>query len=549
MFQRLNHRAGPYALLLLLAGPMFLVNLGGPSLWDIDEGNNAEAAREMLERDNWVVPTFNYQLRVDKPALLYWLQIAAYQWFGVNEFSARLPSALAALVTVLLTYELGRLMFGRSTGLLAGVVLASAVQFCAAAHFANPDPLFNAFTVLALLVFWIGFALGWRGWFVGAGAASGLAVLAKGPAGLLLPFAVVVLFLLWSRRLGLLADRRLVLGVLAFFLVAAPWYACVGAETKAEFLEEFILTHNIGRYLSPMQNHRGPVFYYLVVLMVGLAPWSVFLPLAGGDIFKTLRGQETSSADARSAVRFLGCWIAAYLVFFSLSRTKLPGYILPVFAPAAILIARALDRWRQGAINPPAWVMKLSLVGLGLIGVGVAVGLLLAGGAFAVPFLRGRRLPGLEAWAAVGVVPMLGAAAAGWLLRRGHRAAVVASCAAAAVLFVGAAGIHGGITLDAHKAPKPLAQVILDHQPEPEVRIAVFQYFQPSLVFYCQREVKRLENDREALDFLRSPLPAYLVLPAATWDRLAQRAGDAGRLLARRRDFYRNCDVVVVTNR
>jgi hypothetical protein len=125
----------------------------------------------------------------------------------------------------------------------------------------------------------------------------------------------------------------------------------------------------------------------------------------------------------------------------------------------------------------------------------------------------------------------------------------VASCAATAVLFVGAAGIHGGITLDAHKAPKPLAQVILDHQPEPEVRIAVFQYFQPSLVFYCQREVKRLENDREALDFLRSPLPAYLVLPAATWDRLAQRAGDAGRLLARRRDFYRNCDVVVVTNR
>src|SRR5262245_2930852 len=148
MFQRLNHRLGHYALLLLIGAAMFLVNLGGPSLWDIDEGNNAEAAREMRERDNWVIPTFNYQLRVDKPALLYWLQIAAYEQFGVNEFSARLPSALAALLAVLFTYELGRRMFGAVTGLLGGLVLATAVTFSAAAHFANPDALLNASTLL-----------------------------------------------------------------------------------------------------------------------------------------------------------------------------------------------------------------------------------------------------------------------------------------------------------------------------------------------------------------------------------------------------------------
>src|SRR6516164_2523258 len=112
MFQRFNHRFGHYALLLAFGAVLFLPNLGGPSLWDIDEGNNAEAAREMWAAHNWIVPTFNFELRVDKPALLYWLQIGAYKLFGVNEFAARLPSALAALATVLLTYEFGRLLFG-----------------------------------------------------------------------------------------------------------------------------------------------------------------------------------------------------------------------------------------------------------------------------------------------------------------------------------------------------------------------------------------------------------------------------------------------------
>src|SRR5262249_25240254 len=107
----LGSRLIHYVALLLLGAALFLLNLGKPSLWDIDEGNNAEAAREMYESGNWIVPTFNYQLRTDKPALLYWLQIFSYQAFGINEFSARLPSAFAAMMAVLLTYELARRMF------------------------------------------------------------------------------------------------------------------------------------------------------------------------------------------------------------------------------------------------------------------------------------------------------------------------------------------------------------------------------------------------------------------------------------------------------
>src|SRR6516162_9594877 len=119
MLRILHTRVVHYILLLTVTAALTLPGLGAISLWDIDEGLNAEAAREMLESGDWGVPTFNFKPRTSKPALLYWLQALAYQRFGVNEFSARLPSALAAAMAVLLTYELGRRMFTPGTGLLA----------------------------------------------------------------------------------------------------------------------------------------------------------------------------------------------------------------------------------------------------------------------------------------------------------------------------------------------------------------------------------------------------------------------------------------------
>jgi 4-amino-4-deoxy-L-arabinose transferase-like glycosyltransferase len=576
MFRRLHHRAGHQALLLVVAAGLFLPNLGGPSLWDIDEGNNAEAAREMLESGNWVVPTFNFALRVDKPALLYWLQVGAYRAFGVGEFAARLPSALAALVTVLLTYELGRRLFDPATGLLAGLVLASTALFCGSAHFANPDALLNAFTVLTLLCFWHGFARGGRGWFVPAGVGMGLAVLAKGPVGLLLPSAVIGLFLLGQRRLRLLLDRRLLLGAAAFALVALPWYIYVAAETKAQFLRGFLLTHNVGRYLSPMEHHGGPVYYYLLALILGFAPWSAFLALVAwhswaewkktrqGDKETGRYGQADASPQALTlspchlvtlspchplAHAFLWCWIAVYFLFFSLAGTKLPNYILPLYPPAALLTARFFERWQRGAVQPAAWAVHVSLATLALVGVGATVGLLVAGGVVPAPFLRGRLLPGLEAWAVLGALPILGAAGAWWCVRRQNRAGVVVSVAAAAVLFIGTLAAGGSVAVDRHKAPRPLVQAFGEPPTAREIRVACYQYFQPSLVFYCRREVERLVDERETLEFLAMPLPVYLFVPAPVWERLQTQVPGPHRLLGRQRDLYRGYDVVVVTNR
>ena len=208
MGARMDSRAGHYALLAGAVLALTLPNLGGPSLWDVDEGVNAEAAREMREADTWIIPTFNFELRTAKPVMLYWLQRGSYAAFGVSEWSARLPSALAALGTVLLVYELARRMFGAATGLLAGVVLASAVEFCVLAHAATPDASLLFFTALTYAAFWFGHERGGRAWWHPTAAACGLAMLTKGPVGVALPGLVLLLYFAWNRELSRLLDRR-----------------------------------------------------------------------------------------------------------------------------------------------------------------------------------------------------------------------------------------------------------------------------------------------------------------------------------------------------
>lgn len=544
MFARIPQRAAHYLLLILVAGGLFLPNLGGPSLWDIDEGNNAEAAREMLEADNWRLPTFNYQLRVDKPALLYWLQIFAYRGFGVGEFAARLPSALAAIVTVLLAYELGRRMFNASAALLSGVVLATAIMFCAAAHFANPDALLTACTLLTFLVFWRG--IDGRFNHFTLGACMGVAVLAKGPVGLLLPLATIGMFLLWSRQLHRLKDGRILHGVGSFALTALPWYLWVGAETHFEFLRRFIGVHNVGRFLSPMEGHGGPVYYYVVALALGFAPWSIFLGPVCWHGWKRLE-EEPVAASPR---RFLWCWIVVYVVFFSIARTKLPNYILPAYPAVALLTGGFLDDWRRGLVSLPSWCLRASLACFALVGIGATIGFAVAGGKLPWSILPDRRImPGLQLFSLLGTVPIAGALIGGWCVRRQLRTAMIVTLTAAAGLFIGPLALWGGSAVDAVKAPRSLAEAIARHQAEREIRIACYGYSQPSLVFYCQRQVDLLAHEHDAVEFLRSPFQVFLVVPETLWNAMEAKVRGPHTLLTRRRDLYKGHEVVLITNR
>ena len=197
----------------------------------------------------------------------------------------------------------------------------------------------------------------------------------------------------------------------------------------------------------------------------------------------------------------------------------------------------------------PSWAFVLALSLLALIGVGAIIALLVIGGAIDLPKLQGKQLPGLEYWAVLGSLPILGAGAAWWYSRRLQRARAIGALAVMAVLFVGSLAAWGSSALDAYKAPRALVELAQAQQTESEIRIGCYQYFQPSLVFYCRREVHSLESEEKVLEFLKNPLPAYLFTPASVWESLEGKIAREHRVLARRRDLYRHCDVVVVTNR
>jgi 4-amino-4-deoxy-L-arabinose transferase-like glycosyltransferase len=536
MFHKLDNRAGHYGLLAIVWVILCLPNLGGPSLWDIDEGNNAECAQEMYESGNFIVPTFNYKLRLDKPVLLYWLQALAYHVYGINEWAARLPSALAALPALLVVYELGRRLFDRSTALLAGLILASSIAFCAAAHFANPDALLNLCILLTMWCFWEHYTRrGW--WLLGAGAACGLGMLAKGPVALVLPMATATLFLLVRHELRRWCDPRLLGAVLVFVFIAAPWYVWVGLETKGEWLAGFFWKHNVERAVGVLENHGGPFFYYGLVLLVGLAPWSIFL----GPTVWHARSQRAGGTQ------FLFCWAAVWLVFFTVVRTKLPNYILPAYPALALLTASFLDDWRRGRIVLPAWVMPVGVASLALAGIGVSVGLLIVGNALPLA-LPGRRLPGLEREAWLGGVLLIGAAAAAWCIRRDRRDGLIGCVAAAGIVFLVALACWGLDLVDGFKAPRPLAQALPEDHLRREVQVGAIDYFQPSLVFYCQRQVHCPEDPVRILHFLYTPLPVYLFVRAETWRQLRALAPASYHLVARRRDLYNDREVLLVTN-
>ncbi len=533
-------------IIVMSAAAVALPGLGSTSLWDIDEGLNAEAAREMLESGDWVVPYFNFKPRTAKPPLLYWLQAMAYRAFGVNEFAARLPSALAMMVAALMTYRLGRRMFSPAIGLLAALILLSTIQTSVLAHAATPDAVLLACFLLTFNLFWDGYAEGRGRWLWTTGLGCGLAALAKGPIGLLLPVGIVVYFLIAQRQLRALCDVRLFGGVLVVILVAGPWYALVGAETHGAFLRAFWQNDNVGRFVNSMEGHRGPFWYYLATLTVGLTPWSVFLIPTAWDTIRTVSSPQRLDRET-AAVRFLMCWAAVYLAFFSLAQTKLPNYVLPVFPPVAILIARYLVRWQHDKSAAPAWFMPLGLALLAAIGAGVAIGAAVAGGQLWPNLIADRTIPGLAAWSAVGLIPA-GGAALGWLaLRRQRRGAAISALGLSAVAFLSVLAAGPVRCVDAQKAPRALVAASGAHQPGTEVRTASVGYFQPSLVFYCGREVTELMSVAAAIDFLNGPLPSFLFCPAELAPALLERSPGTVAV-ARRRDFYKGWDVVVLRN-
>ena len=565
MVKQFNNRFGHYTLLLAVGLFMFVGNLGGPQLWDVDEGRNCTCSYEMMKSGNWIIPTFNGELRVHKPALLYWLHVGCFQLFGVNEFAARFPSALAALLTVLLAYELARSMFDSGTGLLSGLIVATCVMQCMAARFANQDALINLFTVLTFFLFWRRFSKDGGYPFFACGLASGLAVMAKGLVGLVLPAAVIFLFLFWSGRWRILLDRKWGLAVLAFSVVALPWYILVCVETKGDYVRGFFLTHHVGRFTGAMEEHGGGPWYYPVILLGGLAPWSMFIGLtlwygfwsAIGKPWHRFQtswqsahdqeGTDNQSDSPENRYRFLWCWIGLYLLFFTLAATKLPNYILPITTPLAILTARLLIRWQRQAIHPPRWVMHIGLVCLSLIGVGASVTFLVLGEV--IPSSSPLTVPVLRYWAAIGLVPIIAAGLCWYALFNNRRHQFVAVLSCCALLFLGPILVWSLEIINRKKAPAGLVAQSGADRTDQDMRIVMHKMNDlPSLNFYSKRSTINYPQEARVKEIFQQSVPVYLFVPEPHWKELQPHMPGPYQLVASHPDMFRGWNILVIRN-
>ena len=521
-----------------------LTNLGGADLWDIDEGNNTEASREMRESGNWVVPTFNYELRVDKPALINWLQILAGMAFGEGEFAARFPSALLGLLTILAVWTFGRQWLGGMAGLVAGLTLAGSPMFVAAMRFANPDSLLTALVSWCLVFLHFGMRAGrvtW--WLYAASACSALAMLAKGPIGLALPGAILLVYLLFAGGWNRIPWFHLPGALLLWLAIAAPWYIWVGTETKFAWHKGFFLQHNLGRFSAPMENHAGPFWYYLPVILGGTFPFSSFLGLPILAWRKEVPGERLLP----SAI-FVGAWLAVPLVVFSISRTKLPNYVLPAYPALALCLGMGMVAWRRGWIAPKNGWIQFGMGTMVLAGLGLGSGLLAASGALPLGSLSTKLKPleGLEWVAPAGLVLVAGGLAGLFWSKRPVEAVSIVTLSG--LVLTGALGAWNGQTLNHYKAPKRLAAQLTEELRTTEARLGTFDWFQPSLVFYARRPVNRILTEKDLTAFLQQPIPAYVALPANRWDALPKKPNGAAPIGPKVTDFYRRCEVVMVGN-
>ena len=341
--------------LLICGCLLLLLGLADMGLTDRDEGSNAGAAREMLETGDWISPTLNYEPRYAKPALTYWIIGGTYALFGVNDLTARLPSALFGLALLVLQYLFLHRLLGPTLAFCGSLILLLNVEFVGIHRLVLTDPELVFFTTLATYGFWLGFCGAGRDrrflWLFYIGMALG--TLAKGPLGIIIPLLGVVPYLTLTRQWKTyFAEGRPLLGWTLCFLIAAPWYLAMLAIHGADYAAA-AQANTTGRFASPMEGHGGTLLFYFPILLLGFFPWSGLLPAALWQTLKEWKLFRMGAMDARGEpglLLFCALWISGIFLFFTISATRLPHYILPLYPPAALLVAVLWSRFLKNAL-------------------------------------------------------------------------------------------------------------------------------------------------------------------------------------------------------
>jgi 4-amino-4-deoxy-L-arabinose transferase-like glycosyltransferase len=503
-------KSGLLAFLIILI--CLFSHLGALGLVGPDEPRYAWIAREMATTGDWITPRLYGAPWFEKPVLYYWAAAIGFRLHLASEWAARLPSAIAALISALAIGWLGWKQSGtgasglKSPALLAPLLFSSSVATIGFARAGGPDMLFTAALTCAMAT--AATVLQGRhlqgGGPVTSGATNsipllilfgvslGSAVLAKGPAGIILAGGAIGLWAIttgsWTGAFSFVHP----VAIISFCIISLPWYILC-AIRNPDFLRVFILEHNFNRYLTPAFQHPQPIWFFPIIVVLGILPWSGFLWELGKDSLRSIREQ----AWRNSSEVFLACWVVFPVLFFSFSKSKLPGYILPSFPPLALLLALFLSRSKEGERS--AHRSSAIILGITWLALGISTQLWL------------RRLSGvareavhspifkLEIFVLVAGAAML---AIGTFRKRG---VIVLSLLVVAVL-VEFAGLRIMTALDPYLSARTYGELLQqDRRPDRIFTYRVSRSWNFGLSFYLHREIREwTPDDPEAALILTS---------------------------------------------
>ena len=555
--------------LLVLAAAIvtFFTGLGATRLWDEDEGFFAATAAEMHHRDEWIVPWYNGEVFAHKPPLMYWVMRLGFSVLGENEWGARIGSALFGTAAALLTHWVGVRLLGARIGLLAGLAMSSCIMFGVVARAATADAYLVFFMTLVIaayvrgtpafreeqdsceatdstsLAHWL--PATWGG-FVAMYAAMGMAVLVKGPIGILLPGTAIGLFVLWQlshaeptwrgwlSRFAVHIPRvfwalRPLTAIATVVLVSGWWFAAVEARTEGGFIGEFLGFHNVQRFLTAMESHRGPIVYYIPVIWIGFFPWSLFIVPSAITVRSRLKQSAENRTPAReqAAWRLVLCWFSVIFVFFSIAQTKLPNYTLPCYPPLALMVAGFVSRWlSEPSLNLRFWSRwafgSLAAVGVGFLVLVPLVSLIQVDGA---PLLVKVNLhpdiaKDLAPLALIGLPALIGGILCWRFAERGQPVLMLRTFGVTAVVFC--LGVLGGAAayLDRHQSSESLATAFHSHMSSDSAPVASYRLNFPSLIYYARQPVPKLTQPEEIERHLAQP-GSCLLTSDAGWESLS----------------------------
>jgi 4-amino-4-deoxy-L-arabinose transferase-like glycosyltransferase len=467
--------------------------LGVRTLVPTDEGRYAEMAREMFMTGDWITTRLNGIKYFEKPPLQTWMNALTFASFGLGEWQARLWTGLCGWFGVIAVAVTGTRMFNARVGFVAALILGSSLLWIALGHINSLDMGLAAMMTIALC----GLLLGQRndadigekrGWMWLCWAGMALAVMSKGLIGVVLPGAVLVLYTLFSRDWSIWKRLYPIGGLLVFFAITTPWFVLVSLKNP-EFPHFFFIHEHWQRFTSPVHHREGPWYYFIPILALGILPWL-------GMLLQSLWGTPGEERRGFQPRKMLLVWAVFIFFFFSISSSKLPSYILPIFPALALLMACYLERASNLAIMISAGLLAL-ISGIGLFFVPKIATMT------KVPFelpLYAAYMPWVEAAA---ICALVGSVLAMWLANRHKQWALVVL--ASTGFFSTQILMLGHEPLGRHAAgimhvPAVLAELT------PDIPIYSVGRYEQALPFYLQRTTILVEHaDEMAFGLTQEP--------------------------------------------